>query len=695
VTVNGYIRTELLYSDVTDDDQERAAVAAGPDGTYLGVWQSDHETNGFIKIYGQLFGRDGETIGGNFQVDQSASDRVLFSPQVAFGGNDLYFVTWANFNNLITEANVMGRLFDTDGNAVTDEFLVNTYTAGVQRLPDVAGDSGGFTVVWESDGQDGDDLGVYMQGYGASGAAQGGEIPVNNVTAGEQERASVARNGAGTVVAFGQGDITLEARSFDPMGMPKGDQFTVFAGTGIYGIGSVARLDPDTANTFYTGEWGGTIWGRLNDGLPFVIAEGTAEVFNRWPRLATSWPQKKMCFSYHASGGDSGDPTSLDVYAQFYRILDDGSIREDGEITRVNEYTTGDQWIPDVSLGGWGEMRIAWQSEGQDGSGWGAYCRAGFDPEASFWDVDTTASGGSSNLNGLPELGERVVLQPRLTNRGLGRGYLGTLGSFLGTHSTVGSTIDDPTADYGTVAQDETANCHDATGDCFEVTIAGPRPGPHWDERFTETLNTGVEKIWDIHVGESFGDVPPSNLFYAFIENIFHNGVTAGGACGGYCPTDGVKRQQMAVFLLKSRFGPSFTPPPATGTIFTDVPITNPFAAWIETLFLLGVTGGCSGGPPPAPTQFCPDAIVNRQQMAVFLLKTLLGSGYVPPAAAGIFQDLPPANPFAPWAEDLYSRQVTGGCVAVPLQYCPLNPTNRQQMAAFLVKTFGLLLYGP
>ena len=50
---------------------------------------------------------------------------------------------------------------------------------------------------------------------------------------------------------------------------------------------------------------------------------------------------------------------------------------------------------------------------------------------------------------------------------------------------------------------------------------------------------------------------------------------------------------------------------------------------------------------------------------------------------------------FARWAEELYNRQVTGGCVPNPLQYCPLNPTNRQQMAAFLVKTFGLLLYGP
>ncbi|MEX0878935.1 MAG: hypothetical protein WD451_04300, partial [Thermoanaerobaculia bacterium] len=156
---------------------------------------------------------------------------------------------------------------------------------------------------------------------------------------------------------------------------------------------------------------------------------------------------------------------------------------------------------------------------------------------------------------------------------------------------------------------------------------------------------------------------------------------------------DGVKRQQMAVFLLKSKYGSAYVPPSPTGTVFNDVPQSNPFAAWIEDLSNRGITGGCQVTPP----LFCPDAIVNRQQMAVFLLKTEEGSAYDPPDCAQIFQDVlcTPGIGFSDFIEELYNRQITGGCVAVPLQYCPTNPTNRQQMAAFLVKTFGLLLYGP
>ena len=81
------------------------------------------------------------------------------------------------------------------------------------------------------------------------------------------------------------------------------------------------------------------------------------------------------------------------------------------------------------------------------------------------------------------------------------------------------------------------------------------------------------------------------------------------------------------------------------------------------------------------------------QQMAVFRLKTLLGSSYVPPACAGVFTDTPCSNPFAPWIEDLVARSITAGCGGE--NFCPANSATRGQMAAFLVKTFGLKLYGP
>jgi hypothetical protein len=142
---------------------------------------------------------------------------------------------------------------------------------------------------------------------------------------------------------------------------------------------------------------------------------------------------------------------------------------------------------------------------------------------------------------------------------------------------------------------------------------------------------------------------------------------------------------------LRSKYGSALVPPPCTGTVFTDVPCTGGFFdPWIEELSGLGITGGCGGG------NYCPNNFVTRQQVAVFLLKTLEGSAYLPPACAGIFDDVTftPGIGFSDWIEELADRGVTAGCSLAPHLYCPTKPNSRGQMAAFLTKAFDLVLYG-
>ena len=303
--------------------------------------------------------------------------------------------------------------------------------------------------------------------------------------------------------------------------------------------------------------------------------------------------------------------------------------------------------------------------------------------------VDERA-GGASNQNGVLEPGESVIVEPWWENPEGGSSALaGTASAFVGPAGAT-YTIADAAAAYGSPAAGAAASCWNATGNCYRLTISSPavRPTVHWDAVFTEKVNLTAAKTWTLHVGGSFGDVPATDGFYAAIENLFHNGVTAGCFGGAnYCPSSPVTRAQMAVFLMKSKLGRAYLPPPATGTAFGDVP-ANAFAAgWIEDLADSAIAAGCGGG------LFCPDAAVTRAQMAVFLLKARHGSDYVPPAATGIFADVPASNPFAPWIEQLAAEGVTAGCGGG--NYCPGSPNTRGQMAAFLTKTFGLKLYGP
>jgi hypothetical protein len=112
-----------------------------------------------------------------------------------------------------------------------------------------------------------------------------------------------------------------------------------------------------------------------------------------------------------------------------------------------------------------------------------------------------------------------------------------------------------------------------------------------------------------------FGDVACPSPFANWIEALATEGITGGCGSGNYCPTNPVRRDQMAVFLLKAEHGPAYVPPACHGA-FADVPCPSPFANWIEQLSAEGITGGCGGG------NYCPQNPNTRGQMAVFLVKT-------------------------------------------------------------------------
>ena len=115
--------------------------------------------------------------------------------------------------------------------------------------------------------------------------------------------------------------------------------------------------------------------------------------------------------------------------------------------------------------------------------------------------------------------------------------------------------------------------------------------------------------------GNTFLDVGASAFAAAFIEQFFLDGITSG--CGGnnYCPGDQVTRAQMAVFLLRAKYGADYIPPPPSG-VFGDVDLAYWAVAWIEQLAAEGITSGCGGG------NYCPNDPVTRAQMAVFLVRT-------------------------------------------------------------------------
>jgi uncharacterized protein DUF6923/S-layer family protein len=287
--------------------------------------------------------------------------------------------------------------------------------------------------------------------------------------------------------------------------------------------------------------------------------------------------------------------------------------------------------------------------------------------------------------NKVMEPSEAATVAPTWRNDGslAQSNVTGALSNFTGPAGPTYSIVDG-TGAYGNVAAGASAPCTD----CYIVMASGTRPAQHWDSTVTETLSVpGQTKNWVLHLGNSFSDVPNTNGFYRFIETLFHKGVTGGCGTGIYCPTSATTREQMAAFVLVAKEGAGYNPPACVPpNLFSDVPDTSPFCKFIEELANRLVVTGCG------PNLYCPSAAVTREQMAVFVLKTLDPALNPPACGTPMFTDVPASSPFCKWIEELARRGVVTGCGAST--YCPSDPVTREQMGVFLTVTFSLALYG-
>jgi S-layer homology domain len=225
--------------------------------------------------------------------------------------------------------------------------------------------------------------------------------------------------------------------------------------------------------------------------------------------------------------------------------------------------------------------------------------------------------------------------------------------------------------------------------DCYSVRVtASARPVTHWDATALESVIVW-QKVWTLHVGATFTDVPVGSGFYRFVEAIVHKNVTSGCSATEYCPTADTTRDAMAVFVLVSRELAGYVPPACGATpMFADVPVTSGFCRWVEELARRGVVSGC------APNLYCPTAPATREQMAVFVLRTLDPTLNPPACVTGseVFADVPASNGFCRWIEELARRGVVTGCGGG--NPCPAAAVTREQMSVFLTVTFRLTIYG-
>ncbi|MEI9905255.1 MAG: calcium-binding protein [Asticcacaulis sp.] len=201
-----------------------------------------------------------------------------------------------------------------------------TTTANSQDDPQIFSlVDGGYVVIWDSDGNDGNSDGVFYQRYDASGHRVGGETQINSYTTGSQYR---------------------------PLGVGLPD--------GGFVISWTSPQDGSGTGIYYQ---------RFN-------ADGSHNGLETRVNTTTTGSQDFSGISATADGGfvitwSGPDASGSGVYMQRYT----GSNTAAGGETLVNTTTLGDQSDSVITTLANGNIVVAWDANNQDGDGYGVYSR--------------------------------------------------------------------------------------------------------------------------------------------------------------------------------------------------------------------------------------------------------------------------------------------------------------------------------
>jgi hypothetical protein len=170
--------------------QQNPHVAVGPEGGYV-VWQNATDGSQGERILAARLNADFQGVGATIAISQNQARNNEVHPRVALLPNGAAVFTWESGPR--SSPDIYIRVVDGSGNAATAIQRVNTFASGIQSDAEVAALPGGqVLVVWTSLGQDGDGEGIFGQRFTAAGIRDGAEFLINQTTAHNQSKPSVA-----------------------------------------------------------------------------------------------------------------------------------------------------------------------------------------------------------------------------------------------------------------------------------------------------------------------------------------------------------------------------------------------------------------------------------------------------------------------------------------------------------------------
>ncbi|ACC83035.1 beta strand repeat-containing protein [Nostoc punctiforme] len=331
--------TELQVNTTTIGNQSNSKVAIDQNGNFVISWTS-FDQNGVGGIYAQRYNIDGQRQGSEFLVNSTITATNQSIPTVAMDATGNFIISWTSFDEFGNSNGVYAKRYNSSGGAQGGEFQVNTgIDSNLLNSTVVMNGNGNFVISWDqfdlsNSGSNG--IETYARLYNSSGVAQGSEFKVNTTHSDAQYNPTVAIAQNGSFVISWTSNLQdnipanpsdtidngIYAQRYDSNGVPQGVEFKV----------NTQTVNDQSNSTIAIAQNGN-----------FVIA----------------WQSENQ------------DGSGYGIYAQRYNSA---GVAQGSEF-KVNTQTVNDQINPKIAMDTTGNFVISWQSNLQDGSGYGVYAQ--------------------------------------------------------------------------------------------------------------------------------------------------------------------------------------------------------------------------------------------------------------------------------------------------------------------------------
>jgi len=328
---------EFQVNIITGGNQTAPDIAADLHGNFVVVWHGPGPNQ--EDIFARRFDCYGQALGSEFRVNDDPNGRDIH-PKISMSKTGNFVIVWEN-NQIVADYEIWQILYK-----IYDPNAVPIATGKVNllfqcRYPDVSIDgNNNFTVVWVQDDIYHTSNVIMARQYYGNGTVKNSPWQVNTTSVDSLTQSSIAMDGSGHFIVTWDGHPDSS------------NEDNIYA----------RRYKFDA--TALTGE---------------LLVNTTTDGAQQHPKAAMN--SKREFVIVWNSENPSGS-NIRDIHGQRYN----SSSAPIGYEFRINTYIAMDQKYPAVVLNENSEFLTAWQSYGQDGSGYGIF-------------ADTGPKTGSADIN--------------------------------------------------------------------------------------------------------------------------------------------------------------------------------------------------------------------------------------------------------------------------------------------------------